>query len=65
MHSRLKWLCVHKFVFRLWQIGREYTPKQQGVWTAGYHEKLYNLTDEAIRGAACCCQPIDNQLPGV
>lgn len=30
-------------------------PKQQGLWTAGYHEKLYNLTNDAIRGRFNIC----------
>lgn len=32
------------------QIGVDYTSKTSGVWAEGYHERLYNLTDEAIRG---------------
>lgn len=40
------------------QIGKAYMPKQQGLWTAGYHEKLYNLTDDAIRGAGSPLKPV-------
>ena len=32
------------------QVGIDFTPKIEGRWTAGYHERLYNLTDDAIRG---------------
>lgn len=36
------------WVFAEW-IGEEFRPKQGGQWVAGYHERLYNLTDDAIR----------------
>ena len=36
------------------QIGVDYTSKTSGVWAEGYHKALYNLTDDAIRGALTC-----------
>lgn len=36
------------WVFAEW-IGQEFMPKQDNQWVAGYHERLYNLTDDAIR----------------
>ena len=35
---------------RLVQINYKYTPKDSSGWSPHYHNKLYNLTDEAIRG---------------
>ncbi len=32
------------------KVGVDFTPKIGGRWTAGYHERLYSLTDDAIRG---------------
>lgn len=32
------------------QINFKYNPKDGGLWVPGYHNKLYNLTDTAIRG---------------
>ncbi len=36
------------------QVGIDFTPKIDGRWTAGYHERLYNLTDDAIRSKPTC-----------
>ena len=36
------------------QVGIDFTPKIDGRWTAGYHERLYNLTDDAIRSKLTC-----------
>ena len=37
------------WVFAEW-IGNEFAPKtSQGAWVPGYHEMLYNLTDDAIQ----------------
>ena len=36
------------------QVGIDFTPKLDGRWTAGYHERLYNLTDDAIRSRLTC-----------
>lgn len=40
--------ATHK---RCVQIGRQYAPKTpEGTWRKFYHNRLYELTDEAIRG---------------
>ncbi len=36
------------------QVGIDFTPKIDRRWTAGYHERLYNLTDDAIRSELTC-----------
>lgn len=41
---------------RIWAyaewIGQQYASKEDGVWLAGYHGILYDLTDEAIRACS-------------
>jgi hypothetical protein len=38
------------------QIDSAYKPKNlDGSWVTTYHQRLYNLTDEAARGAARTC----------
>lgn len=36
------------WTFAEW-IGVQYTPRAEHGWAAGYHQQLYNLTDEAVR----------------
>ena len=47
------------WVFAEW-IAPEYAPKTSGAWNTGYHDLLYNLTDEAGMAACCICvnQPL-------
>lgn len=39
------------WVYAEW-IGKQYACKEDGVWLAGYHGILYDLTDEAIRACS-------------
>ena len=41
---------IRALKFAFVQIGVDYTSKQGGRWSEGYHERLYSLTDDAIRG---------------
>ena len=48
------------WVFAEW-IAPEYAPKTNGAWNNGYHDLLYNLTDEV--GMAACCMCVNQPLP--
>lgn len=38
---------THRFL----QINYKHAPRDGQAWSKDYHNKLYNLTDQAIRGA--------------